>query len=93
MNSNAIEQTLTRRFQLERAPTFLARTAAKAPIAFTRLKSAQASRGRSLTVPREEAFSIHVPLSLPFFSEAWIGGKFRNIPPATLGCAFLFDLS
>jgi len=93
MNSNAIEQTLARRFQLERAPSFLARTASKAPIAFTRLKSAQALRGRSEAVPREAAFSIHVPLSLPFFSESWISGKFKSIAPATLGCAFLFDLS
>jgi hypothetical protein len=66
MNSNAIERTLARRFQLERAPSFLACTASKAPIAFTRLKSAQALRGRSEAVLREAAFSMHVPLSLPF---------------------------
>jgi AraC family transcriptional regulator len=45
-----------------------------------------------VSVPREAAFSFHVPLSVPFFSELWIGGNFKGIPPATPGCAFLFDL-
>jgi AraC family transcriptional regulator len=93
MKANAIERTVAQRFHLERAPSFLARTASKAPIAFTHLKSACALRGRSVSVPREAAFSFHVPLSVPFFSELWIGGKFKGIPPATPGCAFLFDLS
>jgi hypothetical protein len=35
MNANAIERTVAQIFQLERAPSFLARTASKAPIAFT----------------------------------------------------------
>jgi len=93
MSANAIEHTVAQRFQLERAPSFLARAASGAPIAFTHLKSTCALRGRSVPVPREAAFSFHVPLSAPFFSELWIGGKFKGIPPVTLGCAFLFDLS
>src|ERR1700730_14024626 len=92
MNANAIERTVAQRFRLERAPSFLARTASKAPIAFTHLKSPYALRGRSVSVPREADFSFHVPLSVPFFSELWIGGNFKGIPPATPGCAFLFDL-
>jgi AraC family transcriptional regulator len=31
-------------------------------------------------------------LSLPFFSDSWIDGKFKGIPPAPLGCAYLYDL-
>jgi len=92
MNANAMERTVAQRFRLERALSFLARTASKAPIAFTHLKSAYALRGRSVPVPREAAFSFHVPLTVPFFSELWIGGKSKGIPPAILGCAFLFDL-
>jgi AraC-like DNA-binding protein len=70
----------------------VARTASKYPIAFTHLKSEQPLRGRSASVPREEAFSIHVPLSLPFFTDLWIDGKFTGNPPAPLGCAYLYDL-
>jgi len=92
MSMNAIEHTLAHRFQLERAPSFVARAVSKSPIAFTRLTSEQPLRGRSVTVPREEAFSIHVPLSLPFFTDLWIDGKFKGNPPAPLGCAYLYDL-
>jgi AraC family transcriptional regulator len=92
MSTNAIEHTLAHRFHLENAPSFVARAASIAPIAFTRLKSARALQGRSEPVPREAAFSLHVPLSLPFFSDLWIDGKFKGNPPAPLGCAYLFDL-
>jgi AraC family transcriptional regulator len=92
MGANAVEQTLSQRFHLESAPSFVARTASIAPIAFTHLKSTRALHGRSEPVPREEAFSIHVPLSLPFFTDLWIDGKFIGNPPARLGCAYLYDL-
>src|ERR1700689_3844030 len=92
MNANAIEHTLAQRFHLESPPSFLARTASIAPIAFTHLKSTHALHGRSEPVPREAAFAIHVPLSLPFFSDLWIDGKFKGIPPAPLGCTYLYDL-
>ena len=93
MNTSTLETTLAERFQLDRAPSILARVNASPPIAFTRLRSARAMRGRSLAVPREEAFAFQVPLTSAFFSEAWIRGKSRTVPRATPGDAFLFDLS
>jgi AraC family transcriptional regulator len=92
MNADAMEHILAQRFHLESARTFLARTASIARIAFTHLKSARALHGLSEPVPREAAFSIHVPLSLPFFSDLWLDGKFNGIPPARLGCTYLYDL-
>ena len=92
MSTNAIEHTLAQEIQLERAPSFVARTASKSPIAFTRLKSEQPLRGHSMAVPREEAFSIHVPLSFAVFFDLWIDGKFKGNPPEPLGCAYLYDL-
>jgi hypothetical protein len=49
-------------------------------------------RGRSLTVPPEEAFSFHVPLSLPFFTDLWTAGERREVPDFRLGDAQLVDL-
>jgi AraC family transcriptional regulator len=49
-------------------------------------------RGRSLTVPPEEAFAFHVPLSLPFFSDLWTAGRRREVPDMRLGYAQLVDL-
>ena len=57
------------------------------------MRSTSAALGRSLTVPCEAAFSFHVPMSVPFFSDLWVGGKRRALPAAALGDAFLFDLS
>jgi len=57
------------------------------------MRNASAARGRSLAVPCEAAFSFHVPMSVPFFSDLWVGGKRRPLPAATLGDAYLFDLS
>jgi len=92
MNTNAIAHSLAKRFHLESAPSLVARTPAIATIAFTHLKSARPLHGLSESVAREEAFSIHVPLSLPFFSDLWIDGKFKGNPPEPLGCAYLYDL-
>ena len=49
-------------------------------------------RGHSLTVPPEEAFSFHVPLSLPFFTDLWTAGRRREVPDFRLGDAQLVDL-
>jgi AraC-like DNA-binding protein len=49
-------------------------------------------RGRSLNVPPEEAFSFHVPLSLPFFTSLWTAGRRREVPDFRLGDAQLVDL-
>jgi AraC family transcriptional regulator len=49
-------------------------------------------RGRSLAVPQEEAFSFHVPLSVPFFSNLWTAGRRREVPDLRLGDAQLIDL-
>lgn len=50
-------------------------------------------RGRSMSVPQEEAFSFHVPLALPFFSKLWTSGRPREVPEMRLGDAQLIDLS
>ena len=42
-------------------------------------------RGRSLSVPPEEAFSFHVPLSVPFFANLWTAGRRREVPDMRLG--------
>jgi AraC-like DNA-binding protein len=57
------------------------------------MRSDQPMRGRSLAVPPEAAFSFHVPLSAPFFSDLWTAGKRQTLLLASLGDAFLFDLS
>jgi AraC family transcriptional regulator len=93
MSTNAIAHSLAQRFHLESAPSFVARAATIGTIAFTHLKSPHPLHGRSESVPREAAFSIHVPLSLPFFSDLWIDGNFKGNPPAPLGCAYLYDLT
>ena len=49
-------------------------------------------RGRSLSAPREEAFSFHVPLSVPFFATLWTKGQRREVPELRLGDAQLVDL-
>ena len=46
-----------------------------------------------LAVPPEEAFSFHVPLSVPFFSNLWMAGRRREVPDLRLGDAQLVDLS
>jgi AraC family transcriptional regulator len=91
--ADAIEDTLAKRFRIDRPPTLLARRSTRARIGFSRMRSSHPLRGRSLAVPPEEAFSFHVPLSAPFFSDLWIAGKRRSLPDARLGDAFLFDLS
>jgi AraC-like DNA-binding protein len=48
--------------------------------------------GRSLTVPQEEAFSFHVPLSVPFFATLWTNGRRREVPELRLGDTQLVDL-
>jgi AraC-like DNA-binding protein len=92
MTGEPIEIVLAKRFRIERPPTILAHRSSPAQIGFSRILSAVAVRGRSLAVPREAAFSFHVPMSAPFFSDLWTGGRRRSLPAANLGDAFLFDL-
>src|SRR5271154_489215 len=93
MISELIELVLAKRFRIERPPTILAHFSSPAQIGFSRIRSAVAARGRSLAVPCEAAFSFHVPMSVPFFSDLWTGGRPQSLPVAALGDAFLFDLS
>jgi AraC family transcriptional regulator len=51
-----------------------------------------ATRGRSMSVPPEETFAFHVPLSTHFFSDLWIGRGHQSLPSGALGHAFLVDL-
>jgi AraC family transcriptional regulator len=92
MGGEALEEVLARRFRIDRPPTILARRSSKARIGFSRIRSAHPLRGRSLSVPSEEAFSFHVPLSVPFFSKLWTAGRRREVPDWRLGDAQLIDL-
>lgn len=92
MGGNAIAEALAERFRIDRPPTLLARRSSKARIGFSRIRSSHAMRGRSLAVPREEAFSFHVPLSVPFFTKLWTAGRRREVPDFRLGDAQLIDL-
>jgi AraC family transcriptional regulator len=94
MDAREIEVVIARRFRLARAPTFVARTpASRHPIIFTHLRSAEALHRRSMDAPREQAFSLQVPLGIPFPWQAWFSGKQRIVSPATPGNAYLFDLA
>jgi AraC family transcriptional regulator len=92
MSGNSIAEVLAERFRIDRPPTLLARRSSKARIGFSRMRSSYAMRGRSLTVPQEEAFAFHVPLSLPFFTKLWTAGRRRELPNFRLGYAQLVDL-
>lgn len=93
MGGTAVEEVLARRFRIDRPPTLVARRRLRAQVAFSRMRSDQPMRGRSLAVPPEAAFSFHVPLSGPFFSNLWMAGKRKALPDARLGDTFLFDLN
>ncbi len=93
MDPRAIEAVIAKRFGLPRAPTLVARVAAaKLPVVFTHLRSAEARHRQSMDVPREQSFSFQVPLT-PFPWDAWFAGKQRSVSPAIPGNAYLFDLS
>jgi AraC family transcriptional regulator len=92
MGGDALEEVLAKRFRIDRPPTLLARRSSKARIGFSRMQSSRPMRGRSLAVPQEEAFSFHVPLSVPFFSSLWTAGRRREVPDLRLGDAQLIDL-
>jgi AraC family transcriptional regulator len=94
MDAREIETVIARRFGLPRTPTLVARaSASKHPIIFTHLRSAEAQHRRSLDTPREQAFSLQVPLGIAFPWRAWFSGKQRIVSPATPGNAYLFDLT
>jgi AraC family transcriptional regulator len=92
MSGDAVEEVLAKRFRIDRPPTLMARRSSRARIGFSRIRSSRAMRGRSLTVPPEEAFSFHVPLSVPFFATLWTKGRRRDVPELRLGDAQLVDL-
>lgn len=92
MARDALDEVLAKRFRIDRPPTLLARKSSRSRIGFSRLRSSHPVRGRSLAVPPEEAFSFHVPLSLPFFSSLWTAGRRREVPELRLGDAQLIDL-
>ncbi len=91
-SARSVAEILAKRFRIDPPPTLVARRNPRAQIAFSRMRSDHPMSGRSLTVPAEAAFSFHVPLTAPFFSDLRIAGKRTTLPPATLGDAFLFDL-
>ncbi len=93
MGGTAVDEVLARRFRIDRPPTLVARRRLRAQVAFSRMRSSQPMRGRSLAVPPGAAFSFHVPLSGPFFSNLWMAGKRKALPDARLGDTFLFDLN
>jgi AraC family transcriptional regulator len=93
MGATAVDEVLARRFRIDRPPTLVARRQPRAQVAFSRMRSNQPMRGRSMAVPPEAAFSFHVPLAAPFFSDLWMAGKRKTLPHASLGDAFLFDLN
>src|ERR1700684_700767 len=92
MGGDALEEVLAKRFRIDRPPTLFARRSSRARIGFSRIRSSHPMRGRSLAVPQEEAFSFHVPLSVPFFSKLWTAGRGREVPELRLGDAQLIDL-
>lgn len=93
VDTRPIEGVLAARFKIDPPPTLVGRASAGAPIVFSRLLSKAPQRGRSLSVPPEDAFAFQVPLKLPFFSGLWISGRRVQHSSLTLGDAFLFDLS
>jgi AraC family transcriptional regulator len=92
MGGDVLEEVLAKRFRIDRPPTLLARRSSRARIGFSRIRSSHPMRGRSLSVPREEAFSFHVPLAAPFFSNMWTAGRRRDVPDLRPGDAQLIDL-
>ena len=89
---NAVEEVLAKRFRIDRPPTLMARRSSRARIGFSRIRNSHPMHGRSLTVPQEEAFSFHVPLSVPFFATLWTNGRRGEVPELRLGDTQLVDL-
>src|ERR1700722_13037080 len=79
IRATAIDEVLARRFRIDPPPTLVARRHHRPQGAFSRMHITQPMRGRSLAVRPEAAFSFHVPLTVPFFSELWMAGK-RKTP-------------
>jgi len=94
MTAPSLESSLVRRFHLAKAPTLEARLAGSLPIAFSRMRSGRAQRGRSISPAPEEAFTFQVPLIRAAFSDFRYGNKVVALPEIQEpGRAFLFDLS
>src|ERR1700721_1795858 len=92
MSGNAVEDVLAKRFRIDRPPTLMARRSSRARIGFSRIRNSHPMRGRARAGPPEEAFSFHVPLSVPFFATLWTKGRRREVPDFRLGDAQLVDL-
>jgi len=86
-------ESVARKFRLERAPTLLAQREAATPIAFSRLRGEGSFGGRTMAVPPEEAFSLHVALAPIQEGEIWIGGQHSKLPAASVGDTFVVDLA
>jgi AraC family transcriptional regulator len=93
MSSTSVDEILAKRFRIDRPPTLVARKYPRTHFAFSRMRCGDPMRGRSMAVPPEAAYSFHVPMTAPFFSDLWTGGRRKTIPNARLGDVFLFDLS
>jgi AraC-like DNA-binding protein len=93
MQTVPFEETVARKFRLERAPTLLARQEATAPIAFTRLHSAGPFLGRTMAIPPEEAFTFQVAVAPMPPGEIWLDGRHGRLPAARPGDVFIFDLA
>src|ERR1700683_902777 len=92
MSGDAVDAVLAKRFRIDRPPTLMARRSSRARIGFSRIRNSHPMHGRSLAVPPEEAFSFHVPLSVPFFATLWTKGRRREVQELLLGDAQLVDL-
>jgi len=93
--TRAFETSLVKRFKLkEAAPTLQARLPNTLPIVFSRMKSAQAQPGRSVSPPPENAFTFQIPLIRAAFTDLKYANKVIALPEIQEpGRAFLFDLS
>jgi AraC-like DNA-binding protein len=91
MQTTPFEEAVAQKFRLERAPTFLARQESVQPIAFTRLRSEETFRGRTMAVPPDEAFAFQVALAPMPEGEIWIDGKHSKLR-ASPGDTFVFNL-
>ncbi len=93
MQASPYENAIARKFRLDRAPTLLARAEAGAPIAFTRLRSEGAFRGRTLAAPPEAAYSFQVALMPIPVAEIWLDGHHSQVAPGPASATCVYDLT
>lgn len=88
-----IDNVLSERFRLRRAPTLAAPMLSGVPIAFTRLRCDEANHGRAGPVPMESSFAFQVVLRPIRSWTIWDSRKHTRLPAASPGDIHLFDLS